>query len=282
MNRIRHDNYARGLGPSIYTSRPYRRHGHSSMALAYDICWPSSYPMETTGSAVRSGEHHRVSGMLVPMDGGTEQPMPPHKPGSDPAIVISRRALRRVALIGIAVLVVAAIGTGAFLIGRSSSSGPSRSSSRPIPAEPTRTVTFAVPSSGMEPAIMPGDRVVVDRAGDPARNIIRGSIVVFSLPALAERVCATSSASDAIMRVIGLPGERISSQGNTVMIDGEPLAEPWLPAHDPLGMPIPPTTVPPHDYYVLGDNRADSCDSRAYGPLPRSRIFGKVVNILGP
>ena len=68
-----------------------------------------------------------------------------------------------------------------------------------------------------------------------------------------------------------------------IYIDGRRLAEPYLPAYDPLGPAIPdasrqhPYRVPPGEFYVLGDNRADSCDSRYWGPIEGSSIVGKVV-----
>ena len=83
-------------------------------------------------------------------------------------------------------------------------------------------------------------------------------------------------------RVIGLPGDRIASRGDTVLIDGKPLPEPWLPRGTPLGPPIRSTVVPVGTYYVLGDNRATSCDSRYWGTVPRSLIVGKVVAVIWP
>jgi len=140
--------------------------------------------------------------------------------------------------------------------------------------------TYYVPSPSMAPTIEPGDRIVVDKLSYHIHSVNRGDIVVFARPP-AEH-CGSAPVPDLVKRVIGLPGERISSAGNQVLINGKAIAEPWLPKPDPLGKPIPPETIPTNDYYVLGDNRADSCDSRYWGPVPRSLIVGKVVAIFWP
>ena len=84
-------------------------------------------------------------------------------------------------------------------------------------------------------------------------------------------------------RVIALPGQTIYSSGNNIYVDGHLLSEPYLPRSDPLGPPIPDATrphpyrVPAGDFYVLGDNRAISCDSRYWGPITGSSIVGKAI-----
>jgi signal peptidase I len=88
---------------------------------------------------------------------------------------------------------------------------------------------------------------------------------------------------DLVKRVIALPGQTIYSSGNSIYIDGRRLAEPYVPHYDPLGPPIPgasrqhPYRVPPGEYDVLDDNRADSCDSRYWEPIKGSSIIGKVM-----
>jgi signal peptidase I len=134
---------------------------------------------------------------------------------------------------------------------------------------------FFIPSVSMTPTLQVGDRVLVDRLSYHLHPVHRGDIIVFSPPP-AEN-CGGSRPAHLIKRVIGLPGDRISSAGNTVLIDGRPLAEPWLHSPDPLGTPIKPYTVPAGQYYVLGDHRNDSCDSRFWGPVPRSLIVGEAI-----
>jgi len=139
---------------------------------------------------------------------------------------------------------------------------------------------FYVPSTSMQPTLKPGDRIVVDKLSFDLHSIATGDIIVFKRPPTEH--CGGPPVPDLVKRVIGLPGERISSRGNTVLINGKVLPEPWLPKDTPLGPPIPPTLVPANSYYVLGDNRADSCDSRYWGPVKRSLIVGKVVAIMWP
>jgi len=135
--------------------------------------------------------------------------------------------------------------------------------------------TFFIPSGSMEPSLQIGDRIIVDKLSYHLHGVGRGDIIVFARPLNED--CAGPPVNDLVKRVIGLPGDRISSRGNTVMINGKPLAEPWLPRGTALGQPISPTVVPPNNYYVLGDNRIGSCDSRFWGPVPKSLIVGKVV-----
>jgi signal peptidase I len=103
--------------------------------------------------------------------------------------------------------------------------------------------------------------------------------VVFSHPPLDN--CPGPEEGDLVKRVIALPGQTIYSSGNSIYVNGRLLAEPYLPQYDPLGPPIAsshhPYRVPPGEFYVLGDNRADSCDSRYWGPLNGLSIIGKVV-----
>jgi signal peptidase I len=132
--------------------------------------------------------------------------------------------------------------------------------------------TFFIPSGSMEPTLQIGDRIIVDKLAYDLHPVERGDIVVFARPPTED--CGGAPVPDLVKRVIGLPGERISSEGNTVLINGRPLAEPWLPAGTQLGQPIQPQTVPAGDYFVMGDNRSDSCDSRDWGPLNGSLIVG--------
>jgi signal peptidase I len=142
--------------------------------------------------------------------------------------------------------------------------------------------TFWIPTGSMIPTLDVYDRVLVQKAFFNWHDVREGDIVVFTHPSLDQ--CA--GAGDLVKRVIALPGQTIYSSGNSIYIDGHLLAEPYLPAYDPLGPPIPDATrehpyrVPPGEFYVLGDNRSDSCDSRFWGPIEGSSIVGKVVLML--
>ena len=141
--------------------------------------------------------------------------------------------------------------------------------------------TFWIPSSSMVPTLGVYDRIVVQKAFFTWRDVREGDIVVFSHPPLDH--CPGPQEDDLVKRVIALPGQMIYSSGNGIYVNGRLLAEPYLPRYDPLGPPIPdassqhPYRVPPGEFYVLGDNRADSCDSRYWGPVKGSSIVGKVV-----
>ncbi len=141
--------------------------------------------------------------------------------------------------------------------------------------------TFSIPTSSMVPTLDMGDRILVQKAFFTWRDIREGDIVVFGHPPPDH--CPGPPDSDLVKRVIALPGQTIYSSGNSIYVNGRLLAEPYLPHYDPLGPPIPhassqhPYRVPPGEFYVLGDNRAISCDSRYWGPVKGSSIVGKVV-----
>jgi signal peptidase I len=141
---------------------------------------------------------------------------------------------------------------------------------------------YYVPSTSMLPTLRPGDRIMVDKLSFHLHPVARGDIVVFSRPPREHQACGGSVVPDLVKRVIGLPGQTISSRGNQVLIDGKPIPQPWLPKGTQLGRPIPRTVIPANDYYVLGDHRDTSCDSRYWGVVPRSTIVGEVVAVLWP
>jgi signal peptidase I len=139
--------------------------------------------------------------------------------------------------------------------------------------------TFWIPSSSMVPTLGVYDRILVQKAFFTWHDVRQGDIVVFSHPPLDH----CPGEGDLVKRVIALPGQTIYSSGNSIYVNGRPLAEPYLPRYDPLGPSVPdassqhPYRVPAGEFYVLGDNRAYSCDSRYWGPITGSSIIGKVV-----
>ena len=139
--------------------------------------------------------------------------------------------------------------------------------------------TFWIPSSSMVPTLGVHDRILVQKAFFSWRDVREGDIVVFSHPPLDN--CPGPAEGDLVKRVIALPGQTIYSSGNSIYVNGRRLAEPYLPHYDPLGPPIAsrqhPYRVPRGEFYLLGDNRAISCDSRYWGPIKGSSIVGKVV-----
>jgi len=148
--------------------------------------------------------------------------------------------------------------------------------------------TYFIPSGSMEPTLQIGDRILVDKLSYHLHAVHRGDIVVFARP-LAED-CGGTPVNDLVKRVIGLPGETVSLSDGRVDINGKPIAEPWLPkgvytGPGPPGSPTnlaKPYKVPQNSYFVMGDNRPESCDSRYWGPVKRSLIVGRVVMRIWP
>lgn len=151
--------------------------------------------------------------------------------------------------------------------------------------------TFYIPSGSMMPTLQKGDRIIVDKLSYDLHGVDRGNIVVFTRPP--DEHCGGKPVSDLVKRVIGLPGETISLNGRGyVEINGKRLDESWLPASvqgstypGPAGTDFNlshPFKIAANDYFVMGDNRTDSCDSRFWGPISRSEIVGKVDLLVWP
>ncbi|HXQ43376.1 MAG TPA: signal peptidase I [Acidimicrobiales bacterium] len=138
--------------------------------------------------------------------------------------------------------------------------------------------SYIIPSASMEPTLMIGDRILVDKLSYHLHDVGRGDIVVFAKP---PKEVFDPAVTDLVKRVIGLPGDVIWSSGGRVYIDGKPLREPWLPPGT-VTTDLTRQKVPPNEYFVMGDNRSDSQDSRFFGPIPRSLIVGRVVLRIWP
>jgi signal peptidase I len=134
--------------------------------------------------------------------------------------------------------------------------------------------TFYIPSGSMEPTLQVGDRIIVDKLSVQFGSINRGDIIVFKAPAAVASACGDAD-QDLVKRVIGIPGDHLMSKGNTIYVNGKPLHEGWS-HYEPLGPAIKPTVVPANEYFMVGDNHSDSCDSRFWGLLPRGNMIGKV------
>lgn len=115
------------------------------------------------------------------------------------------------------------------------------------------------------------DGKVLARVGEPER----GDICVFKYP--------EDESKDFIKRVIGLPGETIEIRNKVVFINGEPIDEPYVehkdPTYNPMRDDFGPFTIPQDEYFMLGDNREGSHDSRFWGTVKRSKIVGKALII---
>jgi signal peptidase I len=100
----------------------------------------------------------------------------------------------------------------------------------------------------------------------------RGEVIVFAFPRDPTR--------DFVKRVIGVPGDRVEIREGTVFVNGEALDEPYITDHDSSDMRE--MTLQDKQYFVLGDNRRGSNDSRNWGPVPEENILGKVWIIYWP
>lgn len=126
---------------------------------------------------------------------------------------------------------------------------------------------YRVQGNSMSPALRGGDYLLVREDTASRRPLSRGDIVVIA-----------QSGRSHLKRVIALPGERVIFSDGMLFIDGERLAEPYLnglPAY--LGLDESDCKLDGEEYFVMGDNRAHSTDSRHYGPVHRSRIEGRAV-----
>jgi signal peptidase I len=151
---------------------------------------------------------------------------------------------------------------------------------------------FKIPTGSMENNLLIGDHLLVnkfvfaptasalERAILPVSRIERGDIVVFKYPEDPER--------DFIKRVIGLPGDTLEVRRKAVHINGQPLDEPYVHFLQPASAAgeitsydvrenYGPVTVPPGHYFVMGDNRDNSQDSRYWGFLPAGYVKGKAL-----
>jgi signal peptidase I len=151
---------------------------------------------------------------------------------------------------------------------------------------------YKIPSASMEPTLEVGDMVLVNRFIYDFESPHRGDIIVFHPPGIGDQAIRgdTSEASvNYIKRVIGLPGETVQILHGQVRICEHPrvgcffLHEPYLSAADNRDTGnFGPYLVPKNDYFVMGDNRDDSLDSRFWGPVPRRNIIGEAFLIYWP
>ena len=147
---------------------------------------------------------------------------------------------------------------------------------------------FFIPSPSMVPTLRVGDRVLVNKLAYDFHPVHPGDLIVFRRPP----GDTSSNIDDLIKRVVALPGQKVFVSDCRVYINGKQLAQPYLPSgweqpSSPYCTTWPgvwpnPYKVPKGDYFVMGDNRADSYDSRYWGPLPGSYIVGRAFVRIWP
>ena len=132
---------------------------------------------------------------------------------------------------------------------------------------------FKIPSGSMRPTLLEGDKLFVNKYIYRFEPPKRGDIIVFRYP--------VDPKKDFIKRLVALGGETVEIRDGKIYVDGQVLQDPasfgkfFYYNHDPFGGPNEPVRVPADAYFVLGDNSANSTDSRFWGFVPKKSVLGK-------
>jgi signal peptidase I len=160
---------------------------------------------------------------------------------------------------------------------------------------------YRIPSGSMEPTLQVGERIIVNRfshqlGGDPSV----GDVTVFKPPrgadtgscgvrgegpfysgAESRHSCSKPTAGEGgeafVKRVVGMPGDTIAVRDGHVIRNGDPAREPFASACSGPACDLDPITIPDGHYFLMGDNRGNSDDSRFWGPVPRDQIIGEAI-----
>jgi signal peptidase I len=133
---------------------------------------------------------------------------------------------------------------------------------------------FAIPSPSMEPTLVEGDRVLVNRLIYHFRSPERGDVIVFHPP---ER----PGSDPFIKRVVGVSGDTVAVYDGVLLVNGVAQDEPFIKEH-PILDDFPETTIAPGYVWVMGDNRNNSGDSRVFGPVSEEAIMGEAFAVYWP
>jgi signal peptidase I len=131
-----------------------------------------------------------------------------------------------------------------------------------------------VEGTSMLPMLEDQDRLFINKIAYRVGEIHQGDVVVFEYP--------RDHSKSYIKRVIALPGDHLRIDHGTVYVNGHRLREPYVPSRYTDDRSEAEIVLPPHEYYVMGDHRSISSDSREFGPVDRDLIYGKAVFVYWP
>ncbi len=193
--------------------------------------------------------------------------LPPHEPRA-------RRRARGRSIVGATAgicIVVAAVAIAVSV----RSSGP-RSPTRPSGQSLVANASYEVPSEGMSPTLQIGDVVSGTTQFD---DIERGDVLRIRFRQPPPGIQLPMGGEAGFKRVVGLPGDVVEGRGGLVFVNGHQLTETYVsgPTTD-----FPRAVVPRDSYYLLGDNRGNSADSRVWGSVKRSEVIGIALEITAP
>ncbi|HLX56233.1 MAG TPA: signal peptidase I [Ktedonobacteraceae bacterium] len=132
--------------------------------------------------------------------------------------------------------------------------------------------SFRVDGESMQPGLQTDEFVLVDKLAYLFQAPQRGDVIVFHYP--------LDTSKDFIKRIIGVPGDTITTTSDTVIVDGQVIDEPYISM--PFNFESKTWKLGPGQFFVMGDNRDNSLDSRTWGPLGRSYIIGKATAVYWP
>ena len=124
-----------------------------------------------------------------------------------------------------------------------------------------------VSGQSMRPSYKDGDRLI---ASKNVSTLSRGDVIGFRYP--------RDESKSFLQRIVGLPGERIEILDGVTFINGKPLDEPYVAAENRLPHTAAAVVLGPDEYFVMGDNRGNSSDSRSWGPVKRPAIWARLPN----
>lgn len=131
-----------------------------------------------------------------------------------------------------------------------------------------------VEGTSMLPRLEDQDRIFINKVAYRVGEIHRGDVVVFEYP--------RDHSKSYIKRVIAMPGDDLQIDHGDVYVNETKVQEPYVPSRFSDDRSLPETTVPPNEYFVMGDHRSISSDSRDFGPVERNLIYGKAAFVYWP